>query len=120
MTRTISPREFETLDLLARTTSAIRAFNTLLTSAIQEGENFSYVASGINILLSTQCDNLAVAEENLRILLKEARRETRGDDVDARALAKEMQVSPDLIERVIKELSTKPAPDGETAARQLG
>lgn len=122
MTRSISHREFEALDMLARTTRAIEAFNLMLTAAVQEGEDFSFVASGVHILLDTQCDHLKSVEVEVRELLAEKRkvdaldandpRELRkdfiaskiNDGVDAGAIANALNLKRETVEKVIRQL----------------
>lgn len=128
MTRTISPSEFETLDLLARTTSAIRAFNVMITSTIQEGEDFSFVASGVQILLSSQCEKLEEVEESVRAILRDrsdaSMVETMANEpeIDAGRLAKveaALNLEPGTVQAVVDQLRAKPAssptPRGRTA-----
>ncbi len=134
MTRTISHREFEALDMLARTTRAIEAFNLMLTAAIEDGEDFSFVASGVHILLDTQCDHLKTVETEVRELLAEKRnsdvldandpRELRKDfiaskvseGIDAGAIAGALNLKRETVEKVIRQLQQTAPMDG--ASRQ--
>ncbi|SCD25096.1 hypothetical protein [Brucella inopinata] len=57
---------FDNLNNLEASISAIRAFNHLITSAIEQGDDFSYVASGVNHLLSSQCEELERLHQQIR------------------------------------------------------
>lgn len=46
--------------------SAVRAFNDLITAALNQGEDMSSVAAGVFILLNTQVDALSEAEKEIR------------------------------------------------------
>ncbi|KNY32843.1 hypothetical protein [Agrobacterium sp. SUL3] len=46
--------------------SAVRAFNDLITAALNQGEDMSSVAAGVFILLDTQVDALSKAESEIR------------------------------------------------------
>ncbi len=49
---------FDNLNNLEASISAIRAFNHLIVSAVQQGDDFSYVAGGIELLLGSQVNEL--------------------------------------------------------------
>ncbi len=49
---------FDNLNNLEASISAIRAFNHLIVSAVQQGDDFSYVAGGIEQLLGSQVNEL--------------------------------------------------------------
>lgn len=57
---------YEPLDSLEVSISAIRAFNHLVTAAIDQGDDFSYLAVGIQRLLDTQVDILSAKTEEVR------------------------------------------------------
>lgn len=57
---------YEPLDSLEVSISAIRAFNHLVTVAIDQGDDFSYLAAGIQRLLDTQVDILSAKTEEIR------------------------------------------------------
>ena len=49
---------FDNLNSLEASISAIRGFNHLIVSAVQQGDDFSYVAGGIEQLLGSQVNEL--------------------------------------------------------------
>lgn len=57
---------FDTLNNLEASISAIRAYNDLVTAAVQQGDDFSSISGGMHLLLETQVDALQASHDALR------------------------------------------------------
>lgn len=57
---------FDTLNNLEASISAIRAYNYLVTAAVQQGDDFSSISGGMHLLLEAQVDALQASHDALR------------------------------------------------------
>lgn len=57
---------FDTFEKVELSISAIRAFNHMIATAFEQGDDISYIASGIHQLLSTQIETLDTASNEIR------------------------------------------------------
>lgn len=57
---------FDTFEKVELSISAIRAFNHMIATAFEQGDDISYIASGIHQLLATQLETLDTASNEIR------------------------------------------------------
>ncbi|NVM42752.1 hypothetical protein HWX16_20780 [Ochrobactrum intermedium] len=57
---------FDTFEKVELSISAIRAFNHMIATAFEQGDDISYIASGIHQLLATQLETLDLASNEIR------------------------------------------------------